>query len=74
MIEKNSLKYKKIILLSLFIVRGYGVNSQTFTDSNLHIVIIEIVNGAEIIDDSRIFGSMKIIQRPERARNFGSDA
>ncbi len=45
-----------------------------FTDSNLPIVIIETDNGAEIPNDPRIFGTMKIIKRPDGSRNFLSDA
>lgn len=48
--------------------------SQQFTSSNLPIVIIDTDNGAEIPDDPRIFGTMKIIKRPDGSRNFVSDA
>ena len=74
MLKKNIFHLQTVILLTLCIFSGYRINSQTFTDSNLPIVIIETDNGAEIPDDPRIFGSMKIIQRPEGARNFVSDA
>ena len=50
-----------------------GTNS-TFTNSNLPIVIITTDNLGEIIDDSKVFGTMKIIQRPDGARNFVNDA
>lgn len=46
----------------------------TFTDSNLPIVIIVTENGATIPDEPKIFGTMKIIERPDGARNFVSDA
>ncbi|TXD48973.1 MULTISPECIES: CotH kinase family protein [unclassified Polaribacter] len=49
-------------------------NSLIFTDSNLPIVLIETENGATVLDDPRIFGSMKIIERPNGARNFVTDA
>jgi len=55
-------------------VCGEDVDTETFTNSNLPIVIIETDNGDEIPDDPRIFGSMKIIQRPDGARNFVCDA
>lgn len=73
MIEK---KYSllKIIFFLLFIFCNYQLNSQTFTDSNLPIVIIETDNNSEIQDDPRIFGTMKIIQSPNGARNFVNDA
>jgi hypothetical protein len=50
------------------------LDTETFTNSNLPIVIIETANGEEIPDDPRIFGAMKIIQRPDGARNFLCDA
>jgi hypothetical protein len=73
-ILKNTAHLQKLMLLTLFIVSGYHINSQTFTDSNLPIVIIEIDNKGEILDDPRVFGSMKIIKRPDGFRNFVSDA
>ncbi|MFB0938864.1 MAG: CotH kinase family protein [Urechidicola sp.] len=73
-IKKNILHLQKLMLLTLCLVSGYHVNSQTFTDSNLPIIIIEIDNGDEILDDPRVFGSMKIIKRPDGSKNFVSDA
>ncbi|MFT5243638.1 MAG: hypothetical protein ACJA1H_002135 [Glaciecola sp.] len=56
-------------------VCGEGdLDTETFTNSNLPIVIIDTENGDEIPDDPRIFGLMKIIQRPDGARNFVCDA
>ena len=49
-------------------------SSITFTDSNLPIIIINTENGAEIPDEPKILGTMKIIQRPDGARNFLTDA
>jgi hypothetical protein len=46
----------------------------TFTDSNLPIVIINTQNAEEIPDEPKIIGTMKIIQRPDGARNFLTDA
>jgi len=71
---KNILHLQKLMLLTLCLVSGYHVNSQTFTDSNLPIIIIETVNGDEIPDEPKILGTMKIIQRPNGDRNFVSDA
>jgi hypothetical protein len=51
-----------------------NTNTLTFTDSNLPIVIIVTDNGDEIPDEPKIFGTMKIIQRPDGARNLVSDA
>jgi hypothetical protein len=70
---KNILHLQRLILLTLCFVSGYHVNSQTFTDSNLPIIIIETVNGDEIPDEPKILGTMKIIQRPNGDRNFVSD-
>ncbi len=74
MIGKNILNLLKLIFLTLCVFSSHHVNSQTFTDSNLPIVIIETDNGDDIPDDPRIFGSMKIIERPDGSRNFVSDA
>ncbi|WP_028870887.1 CotH kinase family protein [Psychroserpens burtonensis] len=61
-------------VLYLTTVCGEGdLDTETFTNSNLPIVIIDTENGDEIPDDPRIFGSMKIIQRPDGARNFVCD-
>ena len=51
-----------------------NTSNLTFTDSNLPIVIINTENGAEIPDEPKILGTMKIIQRPNGERNFVSDA
>jgi hypothetical protein len=53
---------------------GEQTNSDTFTNSNLPIVIINTENGAEILDDPRIYAAMKIIERPNGARNYLCDA
>jgi len=49
------------------------LDTETFTNSNLPIVVIDTENGDEIPDDPRIFGLMKIIERPDGARNFVCD-
>jgi hypothetical protein len=49
-------------------------SDMTFTDSNLPIVIINTQDGATIPDEPKILGTMKIIQRPNGARNFLTDA
>jgi hypothetical protein len=51
-----------------------NTSNLTFTDSNLPIVIINTEGGAEIPDEPKILGTMKIIQRPDGARNFLTDA
>jgi hypothetical protein len=50
-----------------------NLNSDTFTNSNLPIVIIETNGRATIPDEPKILGTMKIIQRPDGARNFICD-
>jgi len=54
--------------------KSYILNNSAFTDSNLPIVIINTEDGAEIPDEPKILGTMKIIQRPDGARNFLTDA
>ena len=68
----------QIILVSAFFFSA-TVFSQTFTDSNLPIVIITTdldVNNQplQILDDPKILSSMKIIKRPDGSRNYLSDA
>ena len=55
--------------------KTYTLNSSnnTFTDSNLPIIIISTENNATIPDEPKILGTMKIIQRPNGARNFLTD-
>ena len=55
-------------------IKSYILNNSSFTDSNLPIIIINTENGAEIPDEPKILGTMKIIQRPDGARNFLTDA
>ena len=54
--------------------KSYILNNSSFTSSNLPIVIINTENGATIPDEPKILGTMKIIQRPDGARNFLADA
>lgn len=68
-------RYLPIFFLLFFI----NLHSQTFTDSNLPIVIIstDIDPGTslpyEILDDPRVLGSMKIIMHPDGSRNYMTD-
>jgi len=48
-------------------------SSQTFTDSNLPIVLINTDRGANIPDSPRILADMKIIYRGEGMRNYVTD-
>jgi hypothetical protein len=70
MLKKNKLRLKKIILILVCVLNAAVISSQTFTDSNLPIVIITTDNGAEIPDEPKILGTMKIIQRPNGDRNY----
>ena len=61
-----------------FFLLSYASKAQTFTDSNLPIVIITTDLDAnnqslEILDDPKILASMKIIKRPDGSRNYMSD-
>jgi len=47
--------------------------SQTFTDSNLPIILINTDGGVEIPDSPRVLASMKIIFRGEGLRNYLTD-
>lgn len=67
------------ISLLIVLITSYSVKAQTFTDSNLPIVIITTDNDPntglplEILNDPKILASMKIIKRPDGTRNFLSD-
>jgi hypothetical protein len=58
------------LLLFYFVEPGY---SQSFTDSNLPIIIINTDAGAPIPDGQRVPGSMKIIYRGKGLRNYLTD-
>ena len=49
------------------------VAAQSFTDSNLPIVVIETDGGANIPDEPKILGTMKIIWHQDGSRNYMSD-
>lgn len=65
----------KKVLLPAFLLLSFTVfvRGQSFTDSNLPIIIINTDNGARIVDDPRVLASMKIIFRGEGERNYLSD-
>ena len=58
-------------LLIIFLSRLVG--AQSFTDSNLPIVIINTDGGVEIPDEPKILASMKIIYRGPGERNYVTD-
>ena len=72
-------RYISQAFFAILLISSFSVFSQTFTDSNLPIVIITTdldVNNQplEILDDPRILSSMKIIKHPDGSRNYLSDA
>jgi len=65
---------KQFFLSGFFIILLCGlVYAQTFTDSNLPIVIINTDGGIQIPDDPRVLASMKIIYRGLGERNYMTD-
>ena len=68
------------LLLFILLILSTSVNAQTFTDSNLPIVIINTDTDtntslpAEILDTPRVLGSMKIIKHADGTRNYVTDA
>lgn len=75
------MKHFKIVnfLLFLFFISSSNIFSQTFTDSNLPIVLIDTdidVNTGlpvEIQDDPRVLANMKIIYHKDGSRNYITD-
>lgn len=65
----------KRFYLLLFILFAHNITSfgQTFTSSNLPIVIINTDSGGYIPDDPKVLARMKIIYQGEGIRNFLSD-
>ena len=55
------MKLKKTTSVLLLLLLTFTVMAQTFTDSNLPIVIIETDGGANIPDEPKVPGTMKII-------------
>ena len=64
--------YKNIIAY-LLVLFSLSVAAQNFTDSNLPIVIIETDNGANIPDEPKVLGTMKIIWHQDGSRNYMTD-
>ena len=67
------MKTKRIFLLCFVAFLFLNVQAQTFTDSNLPIVVIETDNGANIPDEPKVLGTMKIIWHQDGSRNYMSD-
>lgn len=64
---------KKSIIALLFVLFSWIVEAQTFTDSNLPIVVINTDGGANIPDEPKVLGTMKIIWHQDGSRNYLSD-
>ena len=60
-----------VLLISLSFVLMAG--AQILTDSNLPIVVINIDGGANIPDEPRVYGDMKIIWHQDGSRNYLTD-
>ena len=63
----------KNILAVLLVLFSLSVTAQNFTDSNLPIVVIETDNGANIPDEPKVLGTMKIIWHQDGSRNYLAD-
>ncbi len=69
----NSVMKNVFITVCIIVGINAHLSAQTFTDSNLPIVIISTDGSQAIPDDPKILGSMKIIYRGEGQRNYVSD-
>lgn len=59
--------------MAFWLLMSLSVAAQSFTDSNLPIVVIETDGGANIPDEPKILGTMKIIWHQDGSRNYMSD-
>ena len=64
---------KKLIVILSFLWFSLLSFAQTFTDSNLPIVIIETDGGVAIPDEPKVLANMKIIWHQDGSRNYLSD-
>ena len=60
--------------LLLFLLLSFSIGAQTFTDSNLPIVVLTTVNGQTIVDDPRVVSHMGIIDNGFGNRNYLTDS
>lgn len=65
---------KKLFVILSFLLAPILSLAQTFTDSNLPIVIIETDGGVAIPDEPKVLANMKIIWHQDGSRNYLSDA
>jgi hypothetical protein len=68
-----STNMKKSIIVFLLFLLSLSVTAQTFTDSNLPIVVIETDGGVNIPDEPKVPGTMKIIWHQDGSRNYMTD-
>ncbi len=72
--------FYKSCLLGFFLLLVVPAKAQTFTDSNLPIIVIttDIDPSTslpyEIVDSERVLGNMKIIKHPDGTRNYLTDS
>ena len=73
--NKNYLELimKNSLIAIIFVFLSMAVTAQTFTDSNLPIVVIETDGGASIPDEPKILATMKIIWHQDGSRNYLTD-
>ena len=64
---------KRNYFLAFLCFLSLTVTAQSFTDSNLPIVVITTDNGANIPDEPKVLGTMKIIWHQDGSRNYMSD-
>ena len=64
---------RKFIIVVLMSFLSVTLFAQTFTDSNLPIVVIETDGHVNIPDEPKVLGTMKIIWHQDGSRNYLSD-
>jgi hypothetical protein len=70
---------KLFLLISILLLSAFITTAQTFTNSNLPLVIIDTDKNPnsgrpiEIPDEPKILATMKIIFRPDGSRNYITD-
>ena len=69
----NNMITKKIASVLFLLFVSLTVWSQEFTSSNLPIVVIETDGGANIPDEPKVPGTMKIIWHQDGSRNYMTD-
>jgi len=78
--KTSSLLHVKWSVLCFFLFLVSSTKAQTFTDSNLPIIVITTdIDPAtslpyEIVDSPRVLGTMKVIKHPDGSRNYLTDS